>query len=198
MSIALEIEAKSWLDEDAYNRLLSRFSLQKPYIQTNFYLDSPSRLLKSKGASLRVRQKEDGLELTLKLDQDEGRIEMNAALSEDQFDAIKDGRFPESVPMRALEELGISAEELKILASLSTERIDIEIDDGLISIDKNAYGNTVDYEIECESSSMAKAEALLRSFLSQHGIPYRPNAISKQKRALQESGIGASPKAENR
>ena len=198
MSIALEIEAKSWLDEDAYNRLLSRFSLQKPYIQTNFYLDSPSRLLKSKGASLRVRQKEDGLELTLKLDQDEGRIEMNAALSEDQFDAIKDGRFPESVPMRALEELGISAEELKILASLSTERIDIEIDDGLISIDKNAYGNTVDYEIECESSSMAKAEALLRSFLSQHGIPYRPNAISKQKRALQEAGLGASPKAESR
>ena len=198
MSIALEIEAKSWLDEDAYNRLISRFSLQKPYIQTNFYLDSPSRLLKSKGASLRVRQKEDGLELTLKLDQDEGRIEMNAALSEDQFDAIKDGRFPESVPMRALEELGISAEELKILASLSTERIDIEIDDGLISIDKNAYGNTVDYEIECESSSMAKAEALLRSFLSQHGIPYRPNAISKQKRALQEAGLGASPKAESR
>ena len=198
MSIALEIEAKSWLDEDAYNRLISRFSLQKPYIQTNFYLDSPSRLLKSKGASLRVRQKEDGLELTLKLDQDEGRIEMNAALSEDQFDAIKDGRFTESVPMRALEELGISAEELKILASLSTERIDIEIDDGLISIDKNAYGNTVDYEIECESSSMAKAEALLRSFLSQHGIPYRPNAISKQKRALQEAGLGASPKAESR
>ena len=74
---------------------------------------------------------------------------------------------------------------MKIITSLTTERIEIEYKNNLLAVDKNTYGNNVDYEVEVESTSMSGAEETLKSILEECEIKdFSFNKKSKQSRAL--------------
>lgn len=182
----IEIEAKALLNETDYKKLVEAFPNAKSYYQTNHYIESPDRSLKKKGLSLRIREKEGyGFELTLKKELAEGRLEMNIPLSEYDFkDFSKRAVFPNTKIKMVLANEGVNIDRLRIIASLTTKRIDVPYEGGLLSIDMNEYNGVTDYEVELEHKSQEVADSLLEGLLSKHGITYKKNVVSKTRRAL--------------
>ena len=63
----LEIELKTLLKKDEYNRLKDQFTGVTPVLQKNYYMDTPDFELREKKVALRIRTFEDWAELTLSL-----------------------------------------------------------------------------------------------------------------------------------
>lgn len=188
MSSNIEIEAKVLLLKEEYEKIIEKLNLSRyrKIKQTNYYLDTPNRFLKKNGIALRIREKEEEFELTLKTPLSEGLLEKNENISWRDFDNLNEKNFfPEGNIKKFLLILGVKVDELKILTSLTTERISINYENYEIALDKNLYSNIVDYELEVESSSMEHACNEVREILKTCGIDsFVFNKVSKQARAL--------------
>ena len=97
---------------------------------------------------------------------------------------MEKGEFPNVDEVRFLTMLDIDVSSLKILTSLTTDRVDVNYKDGLLSIDRNFYSGKTDYEIEFEYNSMDAAERILADLLREHDIPFHINKTPKVRRAL--------------
>lgn len=62
----LEIEYKTLLTKDEFNRLNNQFSHVAPVTQTNYYFDSENFDMKANRMSLRIRTLPNRAEITLK------------------------------------------------------------------------------------------------------------------------------------
>lgn len=188
MSSNIEIEAKVLLLKEEYEKIIEKLNLSRyrKIKQTNYYLDTPNRFLKKNGIALRIREKEEEFELTLKTPLSEGLLEKNENISWRDFDNLNEKNFfPEGNIKKFLLILGVKVDELKILTSLTTERISINYENYEIALDKNLYSNIVDYELEVESSSMEHACNEVREILKTCEIDsFAFNKVSKQARAL--------------
>ena len=188
MSSNIEIEAKSLISEDEYEKIIDKLNLGKyrKFKQTNYYIDTEDRFLKRNGIALRIREKDENFELTLKTPLSEGLLEKNENISWRGLDNLKNKQiFPEGNIKKFLEILGVSIKELKVLTSLTTERISMDYSIYHIDLDKNIYSNIVDYELEVESSSMENAKEEITNILTSCGITnFSFNVISKQSRAM--------------
>ena len=189
----IEIEAKVLLTKEQYDLVIGYLHLEryKKIKQTNHYIDSTSRVLKDNDFALRIREKDDFV-LTLKTPLSEGLLEKNQTLSWREYDALEDeGIFPVGNIKSFLELCGFNTRELKVLASLTTHRIEFEYEDGIVCLDENIYGKNekiIDYELEIEATSMERAEELIKNLLTAAGInEFKFNTLSKQKRALEAS-----------
>ena len=188
MSNAIEIEAKVLLGKKDYERLVSLFPGEKGYTQTNYYIDSEERILAKEGIALRVRLKNGAYEMTLKTPLSEGLLEKNCPLSEEEFLSLQKGTFPSKDIARFLTMLDIDVSKLKILTSLTTYRIDIHYEDGLLSIDKNDFSGQTDYEVELEYNHLDGARKVLKNLLEKNGIPCDFSTATKVHRAMKAIG----------
>ncbi len=190
MSNAIEIEAKVLVSKDDYRLLTKEFASYPRYVQTNYYIDTEDRALAKEGIALRIREKEGQYELTLKTPLSQGLLEKNAPITMNQFVALRDeDEFPETDLKRFLTMLDFDVKELRILTSLSTERIDVEYEGGLLSIDRNSYSGQVDYEIEFEYNNIDDAEKILEKLLASKGIKVAAfSKKSKTQRAMAAIG----------
>ncbi|MDY6392794.1 MAG: CYTH domain-containing protein [Bacilli bacterium] len=185
MSNAIEIEAKVLVNADDYRKLVKLFPDASRYMQTNYYIDSKDRMLAKSGIALRIREKNGQYEMTLKTPLSQGLLEKNVPLSMNEFCAFRDfGEFPKCDLLRFLTMLDFDVTDLKILTSLATERIDVEYEGGLLSIDRNSYSGKVDYEIEFEYNNMEDAEAILGDFLKKNDVPVVFSKMRKTARAM--------------
>lgn len=184
MSNQIEIEAKALLTKEDYEKLIGIFGDQYAYFQTNFYIDSPERILHENNLSLRIREKDCKHELTLKTKLAEGRLEQNVYISSDQYEDFKKGVFPEGDIKNTIAEKGIDVNKLGVIGSLTTKRVDFPYKGGFLSIDMNTYGDKEDYEIELEHSSMDEAITHLKGLLEENGIEFKENLETKTSRAL--------------
>lgn len=188
MSEHIEIEAKVLLLKEEYESIIDYLGLTryKKVSQTNYYIDTSDSFLKKNGIALRVREKSDQFELTLKTPLSEGLLEKNETMSWRDFDLLKEKNFfPEGGIKKFLAILGVDVDDLKILTSLTTERIEIKYKDSTISVDKNRYSDIVDYELEVEATSMENAQQIALDILKNSNIENSTfNKISKQARAL--------------
>ena len=188
MGSNIEIEAKVLINKDEYNKVIEHLHLDayRRIKQTNYYIDTDNRDIKNNGYALRVREKNQEFELTLKTPLSEGLLEKNESISWRVFEDLRDNKvFPDGGIKKFLAILEIDTNELKIITSLTTERIEIEYKNNLLAVDKNTYGNNVDYEVEVESTSMSGAEETLKSILEECEIKdFSFNKKSKQSRAL--------------
>ena len=189
MSNAIEIEAKVLVKKEDYEILKAAYKDYPSYTQTNYYIDDEERHLAKEGIALRVREKSGAYEMTLKTPLSQGLLEKNEVLSKEQFLAFQEhGSFPKCDLVRFLTMLDFDVGQLKILTSLTTERIDVETNDGLLSIDKNEYSGKTDYEVEFEYNNMEGAKHILKSLLAHHGV-YAPfNKAHKVHRAMEAIG----------
>ena len=64
----------------------------------------------------------------------------------------------------------IDIESLVILGSLTTERLEREIDNNLLVLDKSTYLNTTDYELEYEVQEYNSGLAQFHALLAEHDI----------------------------
>ena len=186
MSTNLEIELKSKLTKEEYEKLLNRFKNQKIYSQNNYYIDNKTLKISKSDCGLRVREKDGQFELTLKVPAKEGKVEINQQISNNLFEKLaKVKLFPDGEVKDYLEEkLGIKTSELSILGELKTERLDIHYCGALISIDKSIYNNITDYEIEIEDISLKEASKHLKQFLRENEIEYKKSPDTKLKRFI--------------
>ncbi|MGI6734645.1 MAG: CYTH domain-containing protein [Bacilli bacterium] len=186
MATSIEIEAKALLTKKEYNKVLRYFRLDvvDGYIQKNYYIDTEKRDLRKLGLSLRVRRL-NGYVMSFKLPMAEGLLEKTQTLTREQFEDFEShGKFPEGDISDFVESLYINPCDLKIIATLTTLRIEQEYEDLTLAIDENRYGDTQDFELEMEATSMKKAQNLLKKVCDEVGITYKENLISKQKRAM--------------
>ena len=188
MSSNIEIEAKVLLLKDEYNAIIETLNLQKyrKIKQTNHYIDTPDRYLKKNGIALRIREKDEEFELTLKTPLSEGLLEKNENISWRDFENLSERQiFPDGNIRKFLLILGVKVSDLKVLTSLCTERIHVEFEGFGLALDKNIYSNIVDYELEVESSSIERAQQEIENILNECDIKnFSFNKVSKQARAL--------------
>ena len=111
------------------------------------------------------------------------------ALAKEGIALRDEDEFPETDLKRFLTMLDFDVKQLRILTSLSTERIDVEYEGGLLSIDRNSYSGQVDYEIEFEYNNIDDAEKILEKLLASKGIKVAAfSKKSKTQRAMAAIG----------
>lgn len=185
MSNAIEIEAKALVSQEDYRTLVRAFKEAERYAQTNYYIDSEDRILAKEGIALRIREKGGIYELTLKTPLSQGLLEKTKTIGMNEFTNLRDfGDFPHGDLEQFLIMLDIDVTQLKILTSLTTERVDVPYKGGLLSIDRNSYNGITDYEVEFEYNNMAEAEKILLELLAEHKIKAPISLKSKSRRAM--------------
>ncbi|WP_088103493.1 CYTH domain-containing protein [Halalkalibacter urbisdiaboli] len=177
MAQEIEIEVKTLISEEAYNRFLRSFNFRSDdaVVQHNHYFETKSFLLKEAQAALRIREKNETFTLTLKQPHETGLLETHQSLSSAEAKrALNEAHLPSGEVVRALKELNIPVEELSHLGTLTTSRIEFPYKGGSLCFDKSAYFDVIDYEVEFEGTSPEHAETTLTSLLQEFNLKTQP------------------------
>ena len=147
----LEIELKTLLKKDEYNRLKDQFTGVNPVLQKNYYIDTPSFELKEKKVAMRIRTFDDWAELTLKVPQSVGNMEYNQKLQlTDAKNYLSKKELPQGLVLDELAKHGIKTSEWQILGCLTTLRYEMQTAIGIMALDESQYFDITDYELELE------------------------------------------------
>lgn len=189
MSNAIEIEAKALVRSEDYKKLAKAFRGNPRYVQTNHYIDTEDRLLAKEGLAIRIREKGPNYELTLKTPFRKGfsRRTSRSLATNSPSSATSANSRRRTSPVSSCR-LDVDVTKLKILTSLKTERIDVEYQGGLLSLDRNTYSGRIDYEIEFEYNSMVGAQKIMTDLFAEHDIPLTFSTASKVQRAMAAIG----------
>lgn len=188
MSRQIEIEFKTLLSNDNYQKVFAYYDLKKqPFTQqTNVYFDTPDKELQKLRWGLRIRRFEDSGELTLKCPTTEkGLLEITDPLSlELTTSLISQKRILSTGEVaKQLRQAKILVENLSTIAELTTKRYELELPIGLLALDHSHYHGTEDYELELEVTEEQQGEKDFFQLLKQLNIPYQ-QAENKIVRAL--------------
>jgi uncharacterized protein YjbK len=176
MAQTIEIEFKNLLTKREYEMLLEKFNLTKSQVitQENHYFDTVEFSLKEKRSALRIREKKNHFEMTLKQPANIGLLETTQILSKDEATkAIQFGMLPSGIIQDLIVELKIPFERLEYFGSLLTKRIEFSYKNGLLVLDHSSYLNKDDYELEYEVENYQTGQQIFRDLLKQFGIPER-------------------------
>lgn len=188
MSNAIEIEAKALVSEEDFAKFVNEFKGYPSYTQTNYYLDNDEGIMAKEGFALRIREKGEYYEMTLKTPLSQGLLEKNCTWDSKTFYDFTDKHiFPQGDIHRFLDMLEINPESLQIKAKLTTKRIDIPYLGGKLSLDENTYYDKKDYEIELEYNNIGDATRLLEELFDKLGVPFAISKKSKVRRAREEA-----------
>ncbi|MCM3124830.1 MULTISPECIES: CYTH domain-containing protein [unclassified Mesobacillus] len=176
MSQNIEIEFKNMLTEKEFHYLSNYFKLEPDQFkkQINHYFDTPSFTLKDKGSALRIREKGNEFELTLKQPAKQGLLETNQILTEGQAnEALKTGKSPDGEVKDAVSDLISNMNELQYFGSLTTVRAEVEYKEGILVLDHSYYLNTEDFELEYEVTDESEGFRIFSNLLAELKIPVR-------------------------
>lgn len=163
-----------------FARLIHYFGVKPEdfFIQENIYFDSADGILKKHQFGLRVRLFDNSAELTLKVPQPEGLLEVTDDLTRSQAEQIltADSLPPHSYVSEYLKKCAIKPSCLHQIGSLKTRRAQKQIPQGLLALDESWYGQSHDFEIELEVSDAAKGKLAFDQMLRDLGVPLVPAA----------------------
>lgn len=182
MQRSTEIEFKSLLSKEEYDRLYEKFKSGRLDIQTNHYFDTQRFSLKALDTSLRVRER-NNLELTLKRKKGYAINEYSVPLTREDFEQLKKTgvvTFPE-----ICDELTplINNQRLYNFLSLKTKRIFLPYGNGVLFLDRCEYLGLVDYELEYEAKSYHQGKQEFINLITSLNIQYK-KSDKKIKRAF--------------
>lgn len=176
MSQNLEIEYKNLLTKEEYHRLINFFKIEEfqAKTQVNHYFDTASFHLKNLHCALRVREKNNHYEMTLKQPAKIGLLETNQLISESEAqNLLKFNILPAGTINEKLEPLGIQIKDIEYFGSLTTNRAEFSYKDGLIVLDHSTYLDVEDYEIEYEVTDPIRGRQIFDELLTELNIPLR-------------------------
>ena len=172
MAKQLEIEFKTLLTKEEYQKLIERFSNYKGNYQTNYYFDTPRFTLKATDIGLRVRVR-DSYELTLKRRKHYSIIETNKIISKEIFEEfLENGIVPDEEIRNEIAGI-IGNQKLVNFMSLTTYRVNVPYKSGLLAIDKCEYLGEVDYELEYEATSYEQGKREFVEIVNEFGVKYK-------------------------
>ena len=154
MKTNLEIEYKTLLTKDEYDRVLAYFRNAKIVKQTNYYYQSKNRL--NKKIAARIRQIDQNFELTFKIKQKKGKLEVNFEVPNNSVDHFKRPDVLEFLLSHNY------TDDWNYIGELHTTRHVIQDIYGEICIDYNQYLDIEDYELEYEVNNEFEQLAFAR------------------------------------
>lgn len=170
----LEIEYKTLLNKDEFQRLTALFSHVTPITQTNYYFDTKDFDMKANRMSLRIRTLPDHAEITLKIPKEVGNLEYNHELSlSEAKQIIKTNQFPDISIIDLISQKGVNPADLINFGHLTTTRRENETSIGLMALDSNQYSGIKDFELELEVSDPEKGKKDFDQFLEEHDINFK-------------------------
>lgn len=196
MTQNIEIEYKNLLLEEEFNCLCTHFQVASHHFfkQENHYFDTKDFALKGLGCALRIRQKTNHFEMTLKQPHPDGLLETNEKLDSSTAQRFLNGEALTTGTIHSqLISLGINPQELTYFGTLITERAETEYKGGLLVLDCSSYLNVQDYEVEYEVTDKINGEIIFKKMLSEFQIPLR-KTNNKVKRFYDRKKVLESPK----
>ena len=170
----LEIEMKTLLSEEEYDRLLAQFSEVTPVTQKNYYLDTPDFYLRQHKIAMRIRTFDTSAELTIKIPQEVGNMEYNQELTLEEANyCLEECNLPQGMIMEELKSRGLSPNGWVVLGCLTTVRYEKETAIGLMALDQSHYFDIVDYELELEVENSDQGNLDFQEFLQANDIEYK-------------------------
>lgn len=190
-----EYETRLMIDEERYLFIVTYFMNiypNKHFLQnTNYYFDTDDLFLRKEHITLRVRTINDiKSELTLKIKGENGDDEINDGLTPKEAELlVNQNIFPYGQVRNRLMLLPYSLDRYHRVAVLYNRRLEIEFEDYLLVIDKNTYGDVVDYNIEIESQVGIKhAKEVLKQYIEKFNLPVsNEKYVGKATRAIKEA-----------
>ena len=184
MNEHIEIEYKILLDENTFYWILQDYQslIKRDYIQVNYYFTNT--ILQQKKYMLRIREKDNSFELTLKRPIKNHRLETNVLLTPEEKDDFFSHRPITNEIIDLLKEDNINPLELENQFSLKTHRYDIILPEGILSLDENTYCQKHDYELEFEVKDEQEGYQQFLNIIHQYGLNYTKNCPSKIQRVL--------------
>lgn len=184
MAQEIEIEFKNLLDIEEYNRLEDFFEMKdiKANSHINHYFETEHFDLKKKGAALRIREKDNFFQLTLKEPHEEGLLETHDTMSaEEAASWINNDIIPKAQVAAQLNQLGIDFAALRYGGTLKTDRKETVYKDTTIVLDYSSYNGQEDFELEIEATDRAHGENVFEELLNELNIPKKetPNKIQR-------------------
>lgn len=167
MGQELEIEFKNLLTIDEYKLIKQYYFKQsEPFKQTNYYIDTPNHEIISNKMALRIREKNNDYELTLKVPQEVGLLEYNEVIDSlpEQNRQIDIQILPENIT-EILTKHNIPLSELRLLGDLTTYRLEKKLKSGLLVLDHSIYLGIEDYELEFEVTDFTQGEIAFNDIL---------------------------------
>ncbi|MBD8035655.1 CYTH domain-containing protein [Solibacillus sp. A46] len=178
MTQHIEIEFKNILTKAQYEELLQAFSIQPDQIirQVNHYFDTSSNHLKQLQSALRIREFGETIECTLKEKTSEHQhLETTDYITREQADQMLAGnRITLPTVNERLELFDIPMNTLQCYGSLTTDRVEIPYEGGLLVFDHSFYLHCDDYEVEYETNDEKIGKIIFSSFLAKHSIEPQP------------------------
>lgn len=176
----LEIEFKTLVSKKDFQALLDHYPKAIPIDQTNTYFDIPDHSLAKRKIVVRIRTIQGISEFTMKVPSEMGLQEYSKHIEDINPESLN----ADDEIKKLLLAMEISS-PLLIVGSLHTLRHLVNDDYGELCLDENTYGDTVDYELEYESTSDPHlALARFKQILSSLKIEYIPNKNSKYVRCM--------------
>lgn len=175
LSQQIEIEFKNLLTQTEYHHLQQYFKIEQSQIkkQINHYFDTKDFSLKTASSALRIREKGNRYELTLKQPAEVGLLETNQTLSHHEAQAMfKNAQLPEGPVKSILDSTDID-DQLEYFGSLTTYRSEIDYQGGLLVFDHSLYLNVEDFEVEYEVTSEECGKQIFKQLLESMNIPFR-------------------------
>lgn len=182
MKTSIEIEYKTLINKEEYQRLVNAFDLeQNIFHQINYYFDDDSFYLRNNSMALRIRHKGSIYKLTLKRPHEDGYLYEDSVLltKEEALDMIKNGFKLTQFNLDIF---------VTMKATLETYRCSTPYKEGKLFLDHSIYGDTSDYEVEYEASDMKIGLEVFHDFLKEYKVPYRIGA-HKIDRVYQKIGL---------
>jgi len=172
LSQTIEIEFKNLLTIDEFTKLKSYFNVKEEdfFSQENHYFDTKDFILKEYKMALRVREKNNQLELTLKQPLATGLLETNEVITNEQFEQLKRGNFPIGQISQILSSYIPQLNKIEFFGTLKTFRHELPFKNGLLVLDKSIYLGIEDYELEYEVSDEKEGAIHFQALINELGI----------------------------
>lgn len=180
----IEIESKNLLTKNEYNKLLKFFNVKSTDSnqQVNHYFETRDYKLKQNGSALRIRNKQQQWQLTLKQPHQDGLLETHDFLTSEVAQQWIKGYPINSTPIeKQLKAFGVTLSELEYGGILTTNRIEVPYHDALVVLDHSQYNGQVDYELEVEAKQRITSEKVMAELIQKLSIEvkFTPNKIER-------------------
>lgn len=176
MSITTETELKTMLSETVATQILATYAFAPSFTQTNTYFDTPDDALKNASSALRIRNFTDHAEQTLKVraaGAERKITEFTDPLTTDDAQKLLDENriAPGGTVYTQLSKLAVPVAKLRAFATITTERHQCQLSEGLLVIDHSHFHDgTSDWELEIEYHNRAAATTRLAQLQAQFGF----------------------------
>lgn len=149
-----EFESKGLITKSQFEHLRANLDVHEIREQTNTYLDTEDGFFKTKASALRLRVWGGEYLFSLKRQDADGASEWNQSLSEVDYQRIIDHQAIDLANFKCPYTECLT--DLEVV-TIATTRYVCSHGQTTIELDRTSFGQTVDYELEIEASSLDEA-----------------------------------------